>query len=232
MFTVASKAANNINEKDISTQIWDFIIYGIPFACVSAFCAFLAGYWAGNLFNNDVLAVVVGLVVFVSLGKFIKIFLRFFMRICQVAWMCLIAYFIYLGNPSFFDGYLKPINDAKTYIFGKEPCFYANDQKKSEGDLVDGERVGVWTWWFENGQKSHEGSYANCKYDGVWTYWHENGQKSVEGNYVDGDMQGNWAWWYKSGQKQIKGRYKNGKKEGNWTWWHENGQIDRWEHYE
>jgi len=96
--------------------------------------------------------------------------------------------------------------------------------KESEGFWKNGEKEGLWIYWYNNGQKSSEGNYINGNYDGLWTNWDENGQKFLQNYYKYGKKEGLWIEWYENGQKLSEGKYKNGEEERLWTNWYENGQ--------
>ena len=101
------------------------------------------------------------------------------------------------------DGSVKEPINYETTLVERKSVYYTKDtnkpysgpvfslyevggQKKSEGNLKDGGKNGLWTDWYENGQKGDEGTYKDGKLDGLWTYWDENGQKKSEITYKDG----------------------------------------------
>ncbi len=91
----------------------------------------------------------------------------------------------------------------------------------------DGQPVkhGVWTSWYANGQKKLEGQYDQDVPTGKFTWWHENGQKSLQAHYRDGKKHGAWVWWHDNGLKSIQGEYANDTPVDNWLWWKESGKV-------
>ena len=53
---------------------------------------------------------------------------------------------------------------------------YANGQLKSRGYIKGNNvRTGEWTFWHENGQRASEGQYVDHQKEGPWTYWWAHG---------------------------------------------------------
>ena len=42
--------------------------------------------------------------------------------------------------------------------------------------------------FYESGETKEEGKYRNGEKDGLWTYWYENGQKMTVRNYKDEEL--------------------------------------------
>lgn len=80
---------------------------------------------------------------------------------------------------------------------------YPNGAKKMEGELVNGERHGVWKFYFENGF--------------VWS----------EGKYWYGKRRGPSTVFYKNGKVHMEGNYKNDLKVGTWKLYDENGDLSK-----
>ena len=102
--------------------------------------------------------------------------------------------------------------------------WHENGQKKSEVNYKDDKKVGLATTWHENGQKKFEGNFKDGKFEGLSVNWHENGQKKAEANWKNGKKDGLQLGWYKNGQKEAEANYKDGKPNGLWVTWYENGQ--------
>ena len=96
-----------------------------------------------------------------------------------------------------------------------------------EGSYKDGNREGLWKWWYENEQLSIEAYYKNGKLEGLYRAWHNNGQLLLETNYKSGEENGVFKRWYESGQLKEQGINKIGIAEGLYREWHENGQLMR-----
>ncbi len=75
----------------------------------------------------------------------------------------------------------------------------------------DAVKEGPYIAWNDNGQKMYEGEYINGNRIGLWTYWHENGLKDCEAEYKDGILHGRWSSWYESGLKKEECKYSNEK---------------------
>ena len=79
--------------------------------------------------------------------------------------------------------------------------WFENGQTKMMGQLVQGTRVGKFTWWHRNGTKQLIGQYDKSGNKvGQWRWWHENGIKSIDGNYAYGNPDGPWKWWNEQGK--------------------------------
>lgn len=101
---------------------------------------------------------------------------------------------------------------------------YENGQKRKETVYKDGNRVGIYTGWYENSQKEYTGFYNNeGGRDGVGLGWYESGQKRIEEFYKDGKRDGLLTVWYESGRKRLEHSYKDGEQDGVWTGWEIDG---------
>lgn len=82
--------------------------------------------------------------------------------------------------------------------------FYGgNNQLKMEGHFDDqGNRHGVWTYFFPDGKKQSITEYKHGKKDGFTIVYHENGSVYYKGEYLDDQMVGVWDYYDTStGQK-------------------------------
>ena len=115
----------------------------------------------------------------------------------------------------------------KFYIEGVESIGvqnnYPNGRIKEEGVIVNGKKIGRWTFWYDTGERKSTGLYKNGEEHGRWYYWYKSGQKEKEGIYSNGIKQGEWLGFYYTGNKFFKRTFKDGKKHGLWAWWFENG---------
>lgn len=82
---------------------------------------------------------------------------------------------------------------------------------KPRGQMKDGQRSGVWTFFHSNGQKSAEGEYSQGLKTGEWTFWDEGGNKIAAGTYKKGQKDGKWVDWDENGKKISERRYKDGR---------------------
>jgi hypothetical protein len=113
---------------------------------------------------------------------------------------------------------------------GPYRAWYPNGRLKIEGEFLDGEKSGRWTFWHGNGlwpgrgQKKEEGEYRQGREQGTWTRWYSLGPKRDEGNYRDGIRQGRWTFWHELGQKAREGDYRDGREAGVWLRWSKQGE--------
>ena len=56
-----------------------------------------------------------------------------------------------------------------------------DDKKVNLGEIKNGKKDGLWTYYYENGIKRVEGTYKDGKPDGIWTFWENNGLDKFEG---------------------------------------------------
>ena len=80
-----------------------------------------------------------------------------------------------------------------------------------EGQYLDGERDGLWIWYYGNGNKMFEGNYQSGIPIDRHKYWYENGQVEMTGKYEAGEMEGKWDFFDKNGFPEMQLDYKEGK---------------------
>lgn len=83
--------------------------------------------------------------------------------------------------------------------------FLANDEKPFTGEVVA----------YVNGKLEFEGQIKNGLREGVWTFYYPNGQKKIEGLFTDGLKEGSWTFWKENGIQEYVELYKLGKQLGN-----------------
>lgn len=95
--------------------------------------------------------------------------------------------------------------EKKPYVREVEQVLerYPDGKKKLEGELVNGERHGVWKFYYDNGF--------------LWS----------EGKYWYGKRKGYSIIYYKDGKKKIDGHYKNDLKVGTWRLWNSDGTLNK-----
>ncbi|MEQ8910532.1 MAG: hypothetical protein RIC95_15155 [Vicingaceae bacterium] len=76
---------------------------------------------------------------------------------------------------------------------------YPNGRLKLEGELLNGERNGIWTFYYENGMKWSEGKYRSGIRDGFSVVYYENGKKKLAGEYENDLRIGKWKVWNDDG---------------------------------
>jgi antitoxin component YwqK of YwqJK toxin-antitoxin module len=97
------------------------------------------------------------------------------------------------------------------------------ENKKAEGKLDRGQRVGAWTEWSRSGYREASLNYRAGRSHGLQNFWHNNGQKSQESFHVDGKMQGPSTGWHANRQMRVECNYVDGKKDGRCSSWYDNG---------
>jgi antitoxin component YwqK of YwqJK toxin-antitoxin module len=102
----------------------------------------------------------------------------------------------------------------------KRAAYHDNGNKKWEGHILDGKKMGEWTYYYDNGQIQKEGIYREGKPYGEWTAYWRNGQIKSKGKYIvhNGNpvKHGEWVYYHKNGAEQGKGEFRAGKQVGTW----------------
>ena len=77
---------------------------------------------------------------------------------------------------------LRQLHQSNTVYFYEEKPYTGIVYEKHEngniglwGELKNGKREGVWTYWYSSGTKKRETTYVNNQKEGNTYYWHENG---------------------------------------------------------
>ena len=87
------------------------------------------------------------------------------------------------------------------------------------------EKHGGWISWYANGQRKLEGQYQHDTPTGQFVWWHQNGQKWLQASYDMGKKHGQWTWWHSNGQKSIQGEYLGDDPTSKWLWWEQSGKV-------
>jgi len=85
-----------------------------------------------------------------------------------------------------------------------------NDHRE-EGQFLDGERDGLWLWFYGNGNKMFEGEFQSGIPTGKHKYWYDNSQLEMTGKYKAGEMDGRWDYFDINGFPSMQLDYKEGK---------------------
>ena len=99
--------------------------------------------------------------------------------------------------------------------------YWKNNKLMSIGVEKAGMEEGHWVFYHINGAKWTEGDYVDGRKVGVWRTWYEDGTLNQEYNAENGPFKS----WYRSGKVEIEGQFVNGKREGKWTFLHPNGKL-------
>lgn len=152
----------------------------------------------------------------------------------------------------------KQPNSIRTYKGGdtaKVQYFSKNGTLVSEGNMIEKNRVGEWTYYHKNGNTVlTKEFYKNSKLDGKKTTYYPNGQLTEEIHYVVGSkegknnyyapngvllkklfyannkLQGEAEYYDAAGNVTIQGQYKDGKKDGLWKYF-KDGKLELEETY-
>jgi MORN repeat variant len=96
----------------------------------------------------------------------------------------------------------------------------------------DGEREGLWTFWFPNGALREQGYYSAGQRTGLWKQWYVNGQRRSEGHRsgesgeAGSPRTGFWRFWFENGNLEAQGVYVRGLREGRWDYHLAKGGLD------
>jgi antitoxin component YwqK of YwqJK toxin-antitoxin module len=95
------------------------------------------------------------------------------------------------------------------HIMIKEINYFPNGEIEIEGELnEDGQKHGVWIYWYNNGKKWLEENYQNDVRHGELIEWYMSGDKSFEGEYENGLPAGKWTFWDEDGNKTNQTIYE------------------------
>jgi uncharacterized protein len=111
---------------------------------------------------------------------------------------------------------------ACTALVGQEARadYYENGQKKYQGNVQNGKKVGEWTYYHDNGQVMRAGIYKEGVPFDLWKEFYRSGQVKSEGKYIvkggEAVKHGLWTSYHKNGAKEFEGKYDSGKQVGTW----------------
>jgi hypothetical protein len=103
--------------------------------------------------------------------------------------------------------------------------YFPSGSVQIEMNVLNGEKQGNTTLYFENGQKRELRSFKANKMDGTWITWNESGVRIAEATYRDGIKHGKWGIWDENGTHRYEMFYTNGEKSGLWTIWDQDGNV-------
>jgi len=83
--------------------------------------------------------------------------------------------------------------------------YLVNEDKPYNGEVVS----------YVSGKVEFEGDVKNGLKEGIWSYYYPTGQKKMEGQFSDGLKEGTWTFWKENGQPELTEVYKMGKRLGN-----------------
>ena len=77
--------------------------------------------------------------------------------------------------------------------------YHETGQLKSRGQLLKGERHGVWNSYYDTGMPWSQVSYNAGLEDGSYRTYHPNGEPAIEGAYLQGERSGTWRFYSPEG---------------------------------
>ena len=108
---------------------------------------------------------------------------------------------------------------------GKYVELNAAGKVSAVGEMLLGERSGLWMLWHAGGTLRNIGHYSNGLECGDWQSWDENGRLISRGSYASGRMGGEWIFFYPEGPVSSRGCYSDGKKIGEWSEFYASGGV-------
>ena len=85
--------------------------------------------------------------------------------------------------------------------------YYTTMALRCKGDIVDGQRDGLWQYYYENGNLQTEATYADGREDGEYRVYRENGVPYYIGYYAKGVRTGVWEVYDQEGNLVEKREY-------------------------
>ncbi len=104
--------------------------------------------------------------------------------------------------------------------------FFKDTEGKSKGEIKDGKKTGLWTFYHSNGKLAEASHWNNNLKDGPITIFYESGNKEIQANLINGKLSGLFTEWFENGQIKSERNYNNHKLEGLAKSWHKNGVLE------
>lgn len=90
-------------------------------------------------------------------------------------------------------------DDSKAEVTAPYEEYHPNGALKIQGQLLDGERHGDWTSFYDNGLKWSENSYHKGQLNGKTKAYYPNGMLRMTGTYIDDEKRGEWRFFNEEG---------------------------------
>ena len=90
------------------------------------------------------------------------------------------------------------------------PIHQTVNDHSEEGQFLDGERDGLWKWFYGNGERMFEGEFQSGVPVNRHKYWYDDGQVEMTGKYKAGEMEGRWDYYDDNGFPLMQLDYKEG----------------------
>ncbi len=94
-----------------------------------------------------------------------------------------------------------------------------------KGNIVNGVKDGIWTWYYNTGIKQKEVQYLSGVEHGTYISYYPNGQMNLSMVFNMGLKDGLITKWYRSGVKCMEGITSKNTPIGIWNKWDENGIL-------
>ena len=102
--------------------------------------------------------------------------------------------------------------------------FFPSGQKFVEGNYLQGEQHGTWTYWYENGQLCREVTYDHGVPNGSWEVFRPDGSLLAERTFNAGRRHGKWVEYAADGEQTRRvTNYLDGKPHGEYKDWYPTG---------
>lgn len=105
---------------------------------------------------------------------------------------------------------IQPVQDQKI-TNGEFIDLHDNGQIKTQGNLVDGKRDGLWQTFFHDGIKQSESTYKHGVLNGKTASYYYDGKTRYVGFYEKDLKSGTWYFYTEDGTFEKEVNYKDGK---------------------
>ena len=123
-----------------------------------------------------------------------------------------------------YDGIWKNFNTFNGSVLS-EKCYQNNNLVEMSFCLNEDSKITNYSLSTlkDDGLLEYRGTFRNGEKEGLWEYYYENGKLERKGNYKNGKMNGFWENYDENGQYKGKQNYKYGIKDGpyefsSWGW--------------
>jgi antitoxin component YwqK of YwqJK toxin-antitoxin module len=103
--------------------------------------------------------------------------------------------------------------------------YYPSGGKRIEMNLLNGQKHGKISIYFENQDIQEIRSFNQDLMDGTWLTFNDKRIKIGEANYKNGVKHGKWYIWDEKGVLRYEMEYNNGQKTGKWVIYNEEGKM-------
>ncbi|MCH2229142.1 MAG: hypothetical protein MK105_02265 [Crocinitomicaceae bacterium] len=123
--------------------------------------------------------------------------------------------------------------DTTTFI---RTFFHSNGKLGSKGEIVNGEKNGLWEWWFDNGNRQDLAHLDKGKYIKERKHWREDGTlrqiEIIEGHCLGECCDGKLIFYNEDGFKWMTYNMKGGNYHGFGYGYYPDGSLERKFYYD